>query len=36
MKRFGQKFLKCQLKKKKKAGLVSIVTKLIEPTDKLW
>lgn len=22
--------------KKKKAGLVSIVTKLIEPTDKLW
>ena len=23
-------------KKKKKAGRVSIVTKLIEPTDKLW
>lgn len=26
---------KVSIKKKKKAGLVSIVTKLIEPTDKL-
>lgn len=29
------KIFKVSIKKKKKAGLVSIVTKLIEPTDKL-
>lgn len=29
------KIVKVSIKKKKKAGLVSIVTKLIEPTDKL-
>lgn len=29
------RIFKVSIKKKKKAGLVSIVTKLIEPTDKL-